>query len=192
MNIREIKRTMLDKGIPKEIMEQFVFPESEEETPEEKITFAAQMDNLLSKEQILSVMEEQGCEKYLHDSAVGLMEKLSGKPIEERIEILNSTKMNEQPRSRLNDDGTLNIFWWYKDDGGKFICVCPIMNKLLRPATVSLTYCGCCGGHVKYHFQNFLGVKLRLLETVSSPINSNGEKYCEHRFEIIYSGEEQK
>ena len=184
MNVFEIKRTMVEKGIPTETMEQFVFSETEAGTPEEKIAFVNQMDNLLTKEQILSVMEEQGCEKYLHDSAVGLMEKLRGKPIKERIEILNSTKMNEQPRSRLNDDGTLSIFWWYKEESKKFICVCPIMNKLSKPAPVSLTYCGCCSGHVKYHFQNFLDVKLRLKETVSSPLNSKGEKYCEHRFEI--------
>ncbi len=63
MNILEIKQTMIDKGIPKEVMEQFVFPESKDETPEEKIAFVNQMDNLLSKVHILSVMEEQGCNK---------------------------------------------------------------------------------------------------------------------------------
>lgn len=185
MDIFEVKQTMLEKGVPAEIMEQFVFPKTELGTMEEKIAFVNQMDNLLTKEQILSVMEEQGCEKYLHESAIDLMENLRGKPINERIEILNSTKMNEQPRSKLNADGTLSIYWWYKGENGKFICVCPIMNKMLNPVTVSLTYCGCCSGHVKYHFQNFLDVKLRLVETVSSPLNSNGEKYCEHRFEII-------
>ena len=185
MNIFEVKRTMTEKDIPAEIIGQFDFPDVENDTPEEKLAFVNQMDKLLSKEQILSVMEEQGCEKYLHDSAVGLMDKLKGKPLKERIEILNETNMNEQPRSRLNDDGSLSIFWWYKDEIGKFICVCPFMNKLSEPQTVSLTYCGCCSGHVKYHFQNFLDVKLRLKETVSSPINSNGEKYCEHLFEIV-------
>ena len=33
MNILEIKKTMLDKGIPMEVMGRFVFPESEEGTP---------------------------------------------------------------------------------------------------------------------------------------------------------------
>ncbi len=49
MNIFKIKKTMLDKGIPKEVMERFVFPDTEDETPEEKIAFVNQMDNLLSK-----------------------------------------------------------------------------------------------------------------------------------------------
>lgn len=46
-----------------EVIGRFVFPESEDGTPEEKIAFVKQMDNLLSKDQILSVMEEQGCNK---------------------------------------------------------------------------------------------------------------------------------
>jgi len=181
MNISEIKRTMIEKGISAEVVEQFAFPETEDETPEEKIAFAAQMDKLLSKEQILSVMEEQGCNKDEHPE---IWLKLKDKPIEERIKILNAMSMNEYPRSRLNDDGTLSIFWHYEENG-KYKCVCPIINKLHEPQTVSLTYCGCCSGHVKYHSENSLGVKLRLIETVSSPISSNGEKYCEHLFEIV-------
>lgn len=182
MNILEIKQTMIDKGIPKEVMEQFVFPESKDETPEEKIAFVNQMDNLLSQVQILSVMEEQGCNK--NEPTAEFMLKLKDKSIEERIKILNAMDMNESARSRLNDDGTLSIFWNFEENG-KYRCVCPIINKLSKPTIVSLTYCGCCSGHVKYGFENSLGVKLRLIETVSSPINSNGEKQCEHLFEII-------
>lgn len=184
MNIFEIKRTMLDKGIPMGVMEQFVFPEMEAGTPEEKIAFVNQMDNLLTKEQILTIMEDQGCEKYLHDSAAELMVKLKGRPIEERIKILNAMDITEQANYRLNNDGTLSIFWDHRENG-RYRCVCPIMGKLSKPAAVSLTFCGCCSGHIKYHSENFLGVKLRLLETVSSSISSGGEKYCEHLFEII-------
>ena len=182
MNILKIKKTMLDKGIPMEVMERFVFPDTEDETPEEKIAFVNQMDNLLTKGQILSVMEEQGCNKDEHPE---IWLKLKDKPIEERIKILNAMSVNEYARSRINDDGTLSIFWNNYKENGKYLCVCSIINKLSKPTTVSLTYCGCCSGHVKYHFENSLGVKLRLKETVSSPISSNGEKHCEHLFEII-------
>jgi hypothetical protein len=182
MNTLEIKQTMIDKGIPKEVMEQFVFPESKDETPEEKIAFVNQMDNLLTKDQILSVMEEQGCSK--NEPTAEFMLKLKDKPIEERIKIINAMDMNESARCRLNDDGTLSIFWSFEEDG-KYKCVCSTINKLSKHTTVSLTYCGCCSGHVKYHFENSLGVKLHLIETVSSPINSNGKKQCEHLFDII-------
>ena len=183
MKIFEIKRTMIEKNIPAEVINQFIFPETEDETPEEKTAFAAQMDKLLSREQILSVMEEQGCSK--NEPTDEFMQQLNGKPIEERIKLLNAmADNNEQAYSRLNDDGTLSIFWHYEENG-KYKCVCPIINKLHGPQTVSLTYCGCCSGHVKYHSEKNLGVKLRLIETVSSPISSNDKKYCEHLFEII-------
>lgn len=183
MNIFEIKRTMLDKGIPKETMEQFDFPENEEETPEDKIAFVNQMDSLLSKEQILSIMEEQGCNKK--EPTAEFMLKFRDKPLEERMNIINAMSLYEQPHCRINDDETLSIFWDNYVKDGKYQCVCPMMSELSKSEAVSITFCGCCSGHVKFHFENFLGVKLRLVETVSSPISSNGEKYCEHRFEII-------
>jgi len=182
MNILKIKQTMLNKGITTEVMKQFVFPKIEDETPEEKIAFVNQMDNLLSKDQILSIMEEQGCNK--NEPSVELMLKFKDKSMEDRIKILNAMDMSDQPRSRLNADGTLSIFWCFEKNG-KYICVCPIINELKKPTNVSLTFCGCCSGHVKFNFENFLCIKLRLIETVSSPISSNGEKYCEHRFKII-------
>jgi len=185
MKISEVKRTMIEKGIPAEIMEQFVFPATEDETPEDQVMFANQMDRLLTKEQILCVMAEQGCEKYEHEPNYSqLMSKLNGKSIEERIGILNAMNINETTHYRVNDDGTLSVFANHTRNG-KYICCCPIIHKLSKPAMVSLTYCGCCGGHLKYHSEKSLNVKLRLIETVSSPINSNGEKFCEFLFKII-------
>jgi len=66
MNILEIKKTMIEKCIPSKTISQFIFPKVETGTPEEKIAFVNQMDKLLTKEQILSVMEEQGCSKDAH------------------------------------------------------------------------------------------------------------------------------
>jgi hypothetical protein len=173
---------MIEKGIAEDIIAQFIFPETENETPEEKVAFAAQMDKLLSKEQILSIMEEQGCNKEEHPA---FWSKLNGKPIAERIKLLNAMGMDEYPRTRLNNDGTLSVFWHFRENG-KYKCVCPIINNLQKAQSVSVAFCGCCSGHVKYHSENSLGVKLRLMDTVSSPISSNGEKQCEHLFEIIH------
>ena len=41
------------------------------------------------------------------------------------------------------------------------------------------------GGHIRHHYQNILGVKLRLKEIVSSPISSNNKKRCEFLFDIL-------
>ncbi len=188
MKISEIRRTIIEKGISAEIVEKFVFPETEDETPEEKVAFVSQMDQLLSKKQILSIMEEQGCSKDEHPE---LWRKLKDRPIEERIEMLNAMSMNEYPRTRLNGDGTLSVFWHYEENG-KYKCVCSIINNLREHQPVSITFCGCCSGHVKYHSENSLGVKLRLIDTVSSPISSNGAKYCEHLFEIAQEKGDEK
>ena len=182
MNISQIKKTMIDKGIPPETIAQFVFPEFETDTPEEKIAFVKQMDGLLTREQILAVMEEQGCSKNEHSAQVKA--RFEDKTLEERIEILNTICVEEAPDSKLNEDGTVSIFWEFRESG-KFRCVCPIMSKLPQTTAVSITFCGCCSGHVKYHFEQDTGVKLRLVETVSSPISSGGERRCEHRFEIV-------
>ena len=170
---------MIEKGIPSEVMERIIFPEVEAGTPEEKIVFVNQMDTLLTKEQILTIMEEQGCHK--NKPTAEYMLKFEGKSIEERISLINAMDITEQPRYRLNNDGTLCIYWYYEENG-KYICVCPIMSKMKE--TIPLTFCGCCSGHVKYHAENILGVKLRLLEIVSSPLSSGGGNYCEHLFAI--------
>ena len=184
MNISDVKRTMREKNIPPETIDRFVYPETEAGTIDEKINFAGQMDALLDKSRILSVMEEQGCEKYPHDSDSGLMKKMTGKTVEERVAILNTYEMYEQPHCKINDDGTLGVFIWFKGDDGRYYCVCPDMEGRRDAPPVSLTYCGCCGGHLKYHLQNSLGVSLKLKKIVSSPLNSCGGKYCEFLFEM--------
>ena len=182
MNIAEVKQTMFDQGIPAEVIAQFNVPASEAGTPKEQIEFAEQMDRLLSKAQILSVMEEQGCNKNAPSAA--FMQKMDGKSVAERLDVLNAMDITESAHGRINADGTLSIFWNFADNG-KYFCVCPAIGELKEPTAVSLTYCGCCSGHVKFHFEHQLGVKLRLKETVSSPLSSNGEKYCEHLFTIL-------
>jgi len=180
MVIDEVRQTMMEKGIPVEVLEHFDFPDTN--TPEAQIAFAAQMDGLLTKAQINAIMEEQGCNK--NEPSDALMQRLNGKSIAERLEVLNAMDMSESPHGRINADGTLSIYWHFEDKG-KYYCVCPAIGELAAPPAVSLTYCGCCSGHVKFHFERQLGVQLRLKETVSSPLSSAGEKYCEHLFEFI-------
>jgi len=178
----EVKQTMLDKGVPEEVMERLIFPEIETGTPEEKIEFVNQMDKLLTREQVLAIMEEQGCHKT--ERTADYMLKFKGKTIEERIEIINSQHQKHEYYCKLNCDGTLSVSWGYEDKE-KYICICPRMEELSQPVTVSITYCGCCSGTIKHGLEQDLEVSLRLIEIVSSPLSSGGEKHCEHRYEII-------
>lgn len=43
----------------------------------------------------------------------------------------------------------------------------------------------CCAGHFKYHYEIMLGVKLKTLEVLSSPLDSDGENPCIIKYEII-------
>lgn len=77
----------------------------------------------------------------------------------------------------LNEDGTITTgIYWLID--GRYKCPCPNFNNLKDTPFVSSTYCLCCAGHFRYHYQNMLGVKLKTKEIISSPLNSEGKNPC--------------
>jgi hypothetical protein len=59
-------------------------------------------------------------------------------------------------------------------------CVC--LPETKKP--LSITYCYCCGGHIKHHMQIALGRKLDCT-VVASPLSSGGKYPCTFRFRII-------
>ena len=189
-NVQHIKKTMQDIGIPAEVMARIDFPRSQGNQPMEVLALISQMDELLTEEQCLSIMEEQGCGKAGkgNEASLSFGRSHSGKSVEERIDLLDGVTVHPNVPRRLNEDGTLSVFW---EIGEKdhYQCVCYGYKRLLKdqPQTgnVPKTYCGCCGGHIRHHYQNILGVKLRLKEVVSSPISSGGKKRCEFLFEIV-------
>jgi len=178
--IKDIEKTMVKKGITKELIEEFNFSEKNGNKTKDTLVVIDQMDKLLSKDQCLSIMEEQGCcttgktAKAHNDFG----EKYSNKSIVEKINLLKELKSVHNPPCKLNEDGTLSVFWGI-DDNGKYRCVCGFMKKLDEPIKVSKTFCGCCGGHARKNLQRSLGVKLNLKKIVSSAISSKGKKQCE-------------
>lgn len=188
-NVKSIKKAMKEKGIPAEIMAQFDFPISQGNQPMEVLALIGQMDALLTQEQRLSVMEEQGCFKtgQGHEMNLAFGRTHAGKSVEERISLLADATAHPNVPCRINEDGTLSIHWEIGEEGN-YQCVCACYKRLKKdqPQTgnLSKTYCGCCGGHIRHHYQNILGVELRLKEVVSSPISSNGQECCAFLFEI--------
>jgi len=61
--IENMLQTMREQEISEEILSQFPMPRIKKATPEEIVAFISCMDELLSKEQCISVMGEQGCNK---------------------------------------------------------------------------------------------------------------------------------
>ena len=183
--IKDIKETMEKKGISEDIINQIYFSEKEGNQSEKILMIINQMDKLLSKDQCLSIMQEQGCCTTGKPAKAHreFGKKYANKTIEEKIKLFAEIDTPHRPPCKLNEDGTLSVFWSMGEEGN-YRCVCGFIKKLSQPVDVSKTFCGCCGGHVRSNYQRSLGVKLRLKEIVSSSSSSGGKKRCEFLFEI--------
>lgn len=84
-----------------------------------------------------------------------------------------------------NEDGTITVNAVSYSNGEKYLCACSNYNGLKYDYSVSRNYCFCCAGHFKHHYEIMLGVKLKTLEIVSSPLDSKGENPCVIKFAII-------
>jgi hypothetical protein len=56
---------------------------------------------------------------------------------------------------------------------------CPCLKGLTEP--MPITYCYCCGGHVKYHLETVLGQRLEV-QVLTSALSTNGRTGC--KFEL--------
>lgn len=59
----KIKKTMYEHGISEDLIEKFNFGSEPGINPEEIIQLIQQMDELLTPQQVIAIMQEQGCTK---------------------------------------------------------------------------------------------------------------------------------
>ena len=187
-NIDEMKKTMKKIGISEETIKKIQFPDTaglRNPEPKEIVKLINHIDEFLTEEQRILVMQEQGCCKSgigpKAHSGFGL--EHAEKSIDEKVKLLNIAKIPHKAPCHLNGDGTLSVYWGFGNKG-QYRCVCWIVNNL-PDKKVPLTFCGCCGGHIRNNYQKSLGVKLQLLDIVSSAASSDGEKQCEFLFKIL-------
>ncbi len=191
-SLDKIKQAMIKKGIPAEKIETIQFPEKEASaiTAKDVVGVVRQMDALLTNEECLAVMEEQGCCKTgkPHKAHKDFGRQYADKTLEEKIALLPTLDTPHKAPCRLHADGTLSVYWEYPSPNGNLcVCGCSMIRELKQePASsISPTFCACCAGHTRHHLQNSLGVKLRLKEVVSSALCSGGTGRCEFLFEIV-------
>ena len=184
-NIQKILETMREQGIPEKTISKFTLPKAKAPKPREVVEFIEQMDTLLSSEQCLFIMGEQGCYKTDRVSAEfrTFGETYKNKTLAQRVALLPELDSPHRVQCLINDDGTITLKFGFDSEQGVLHCLCSTVKKLGAFA-VPLTYCGCCGGHIKYTHEFALGVKLRLKKIVSSIANSDGKKPCEFIYEI--------
>ncbi|MDR2897879.1 MAG: hypothetical protein LBU99_03620 [Spirochaetaceae bacterium] len=188
-NIKRMGETMKKMGIPKEVLEQMDCNASTlGNNPLPTIAVIDKMDKLLSNKQKYAVLEKEGCSKGgkrdVDCKAFG--QEHSDLNLSEKLELVKTVEYMMAPV--LNEDGSITITLSGHQNGvhkGKTTCSCGAIKKLKQPFSVSKTYCGCCAGHFLYHYQNMLGVRLRLKEVDSSPLDTNGEMPCQFTFEVI-------
>ncbi len=81
----------------------------------------------------------------------------------------------------LNEDGTITA--GIGAEGG-FPCPCPVFEGQVLAEPPSITYCYCCAGHFRYHYQIALGKKLTTRAVLSSALESKATRPCRFVFEI--------
>jgi hypothetical protein len=181
-----LARSLENAGIAQEIIDQVMAGGEaikKTTTPEKKADWMRdamqRMNLLLDKDTRHAVREACAC------CLGGKREKLSKEiaknytSLAERIKAANETRFVFGHSVTLQEDGRILVRFAADDAPGPHRCVCLPQAKEPLP----ITYCYCCGGHIKHHLQNATGCSLDLTVR-SSALSSGGKKTCSFLFTI--------
>jgi hypothetical protein len=140
------------------------------------------MEQLLDDQLCRDIRDACACSKggFRLKAVQKIAREYSDKSIEEKLQALSQAPYMGKPV--LNDDGTITT--GIGDEGG-FPCACPVFDSVDLDQPVSITYCYCCAGHFRFHYQIALGIKLRTKEVVSSALASQRKDPCRFVYEIL-------
>jgi len=130
------------------------------------------MDKLLDRQTRYAVRE--GCACCLGGKRLKTVKEIAkqNETLEDRVLAANEAKSVFGHSVTLEEDGRVRVC--FSPDGlPQYRCVC--LPKAKEP--LSITYCYCCGGHVKHHLQTALDRKLEC-RVRSSALSSGGRKPC--------------
>jgi hypothetical protein len=181
--IKKLEQQMEGAGVDKEIIDQVM--EGGEKilrstTPEKKADWMRgamiRMDRLLDSETRHDIREACAC--CLGGKRIKISRGIAkeNKTLEERIKAANEA--NYVGSVAMVESGVILVrFNLHGPD--YYRCVC--LPKAREP--ISITYCYCCGGHVKHHLQIALGRSLDCTVS-SSALSSGGKSPCSFSFRI--------
>lgn len=143
-----------------------------------------QMDDLFDDHTRYQIIDWCACSKSgKRDKDIKKLAKtIKDKPLHEKVKALWQVENMGNPL--LNEDGTITTGIYYQVDDS-YKCACPCLHNEPITEPISSTYCLCCAGHFRYHYQNALGVKLKTKNVISSPLASLGKEPCVFEFEIL-------
>lgn len=136
------------------------------------------MDNLLDRETRYAVREACAC--CLGGKCLKIAKGISraNENLEDRIKAANEARYVFGHSVTMMEDGRILVCFW-PEGLTEYRCVC--LPKAKEP--LSITYCYCCGGHVKHHLQIALGQKLACKVRFSA-VSSGGKKPCTFIFSM--------
>ncbi|MHB0877607.1 MAG: DUF6144 family protein [Anaerolineae bacterium] len=177
--IRALRRELAKAKVPQEAIDRIT--EGGEAVLDDspaaaKATWMAEamrrMDALLDYDTRRKVRE--GCACCLGSKRGDLMKAVArqGGSLEERIAAASEAKLVFPMGVQLQDDGRILVRFGPE---GPATFDCPCIRQ--SPERISITYCQCCGGHVKHHLQTALSCKLDC-EAQTSVLASGGQDVC--------------
>ena len=153
-------------------------------TPQEKADWLKnamlRMDELLDEDTRRAVREACAC--CLGGKRLAISKAIAKKngTLEDRIEAANQAKYIFPNGVTMRKDGRIRVS--FAPEGlSAYGCSC-FSGKAKGP--LPITYCYCCGGHVKHHLQIALGRKLEC-QVLSSALSSGGKKPCTFIFTLL-------
>ena len=177
--IKVLATKLQEAGIPQETIDKIMAGGVQiagNAKPEKKADWMRQamrrMDALLDPKTRHTVRE--GCACCLGGKRQMLSKGIAkaGGTLEERVAACNNTPYVFGHSVTLQDDSKIRV--QFAPDGQEsYRCVC--IPKSTEP--ISITYCYCCGGHIKHHLQTALGRKLSL-KVKTTPLATSGKKPC--------------
>lgn len=159
---------------------------SDKSKKDQKATFFAQaidrMERLLDRDLCYAIRDACACSKagWRLKAMQKIAREHSGKSIDLKLQAIG--QIMHMGRPVLSGDGTITA--GIGDEGG-FQCPCPVFDKLEAVPNVSITYCYCCAGHFRYHYEIALGKRLGTKEVISSALTSHRKDLCRFVFTIL-------
>jgi hypothetical protein len=140
------------------------------------------MEELLDRELCHDIRDACACSRggWRLKAMQKIAKECEGQNVEQKLRAIGQVTHMGNPV--LNEDGMISA---QIGDVGGLQCPCPVFGGVEPERAVSKTYCYCCAGHFRHHYQIALGKRLRTQDVVSSALESCGKEPCRFVFEIL-------
>ncbi len=146
------------------------------------------LDKSISCDMLINLMDWNACcrgRSSRERASKAFAKEHAAKTLQERFSLISNVPYMGNPA--LTDDGKLYLLALQNFRDGAYRCACPTLNtRKKNEIQLSKSYCMCCAGHFRYHYQIMLGCGLQLERIVSSPLDTNGTDPCAFLFQITH------